>query len=334
MKTFRVLMHYRIYLWIAALIFAASSSVTRRITLLGEQHLIDGRNPISLCNVLFVGNLCALILMACLFSRQWNRRTFSQLTQQDWIQLGTIGLLSGALAPALIFAALDNTSVTNVVLFSRLEPPISLVIGVLFFRSRVQRWTGLSAIVGFAGIVVTALLSYTQEFRFDRGILFVTIAAIILAIASNISKASLQQVSVSIFNLVRTFLGTIIFFVIAQTFYGNQHFIDAFSPFLWQWMLLYSAVIVVSGQLFWLKGLKDASVAEITLAHLLEPIAAIAMAFLILGETPTTAQFIGGSIVLVSIFINLWDLFQQNRKPDQWINWIDEMMGIANFRGF
>ncbi|MGI0493536.1 DMT family transporter [Alkalinema pantanalense CENA528] len=334
MKNLRFLMHYRIYLWIAALIFAASSSITRRITLLGEQHLVNGRNPISLCNVLFVGNLCALILMACLFSRQWNRHTFSQLTRQDWIQLGTVGLLSGALAPALIFAALDNTSVTNVVLFSRLEPPISLVIGVLFFRSKVQRWTGLSAIVGFAGIVVIAVLSYTMAFQFDLGILFVTVAAIILAIASNISKNSLQNISISVFNLVRTFLGMLIFFVIAQTLYGSQHFIDAFSPFLWQWMLLYSAVIVVGGQLAWFKGLKDASAAEITLAHLLEPIAAIAMAFLILGETPTTAQFVGGSIVLISICISLWDLLQQNRKHDRPINWIDEMMGIANFRGF
>ncbi|MBD2327254.1 DMT family transporter [Alkalinema sp. FACHB-956] len=334
MNTLRLIMHHRVYLWIAAFIFAASNSVTRQITLLGEQHLVDGRNPISLCNVLFVGNLCALILMACLFSRQWNRHLLSQLKRQDWIQLGTIGLLSGALAPALIFAALDNTSVTNVVLFSRLEPPISLLIGVLFFQSRVQRWTALSAIVGFIGIVVTAVLGYTTAFQFDRGIVFVTAAAIILAIASNLSKASLQLVPVSLFNLIRTFLGTIIFFLIAQTLYGSQHFTDAFSPFLWKWMVLYSALIVVGGQICWLNGLKEASTAEITLAHLLEPIAAIAMAFLILGETPTPAQYVGGSIVFISILISLWDLLQQNRKHDRAINWIDEMMGVVNFRGF
>ena len=43
--------HFSIYLWIATLIFAASSSVTRQLTELGTQHLVDGRNPISLCNM-------------------------------------------------------------------------------------------------------------------------------------------------------------------------------------------------------------------------------------------------------------------------------------------
>ena len=47
------------YLWLAIIIFGASSAVTRKLTEIGAQHFIDGRNPISLCNVLFVGNLCA-----------------------------------------------------------------------------------------------------------------------------------------------------------------------------------------------------------------------------------------------------------------------------------
>jgi hypothetical protein len=55
------------YLGIAVLIFAASNSLTRKIVEIGQAHLIDGRNPISLCNVLFVGNLCALGLMSLIF---------------------------------------------------------------------------------------------------------------------------------------------------------------------------------------------------------------------------------------------------------------------------
>ena len=60
-----------IYLAIAVLIFAASSSVTRKIVEIGQTNLIDGRNPISLCNVLFVGNLCALGLMILIFHSDW-----------------------------------------------------------------------------------------------------------------------------------------------------------------------------------------------------------------------------------------------------------------------
>ena len=60
-----------IYLAIAVLIFAASSSVTRKIVEIGQTNLIDGRNPISLCNVLFVGNLCAFGLMILIFHHDW-----------------------------------------------------------------------------------------------------------------------------------------------------------------------------------------------------------------------------------------------------------------------
>ena len=40
------------YLWLAVLIFGSSGAVTRKVTEIGSQNLINGRNPISLCNVL------------------------------------------------------------------------------------------------------------------------------------------------------------------------------------------------------------------------------------------------------------------------------------------
>jgi hypothetical protein len=51
------------YLWLAILIFGASSSVTRKLTEIGASQFMHEHNPISLCNVLFVGNVCALGIM-------------------------------------------------------------------------------------------------------------------------------------------------------------------------------------------------------------------------------------------------------------------------------
>ncbi|MEL6928308.1 MAG: EamA family transporter, partial [Cyanobacteria bacterium J06600_6] len=53
----------RVYLLVAIAIFAASSSVGSKLSGIGKEHLIDGRNPISFCNVLFIGNLCALLVL-------------------------------------------------------------------------------------------------------------------------------------------------------------------------------------------------------------------------------------------------------------------------------
>ena len=61
----------RIYLWIAILIFAAAASVVARLVEIGEANLIDGRNPISFCNLLFAGNLVAALTLLALYHREW-----------------------------------------------------------------------------------------------------------------------------------------------------------------------------------------------------------------------------------------------------------------------
>jgi drug/metabolite transporter (DMT)-like permease len=264
-----------VYLWMALIIGAASSSVTRKIIEIGENHLIDGRNPISLCNVLFVGNICALAVMLPIFYPQLNPTRLKQFTRQDWISLGIIAILSGSIAPGLIFAALDNTNVTNVVLIGRLEPPVTLALSIWLLKSPVNLWTITGSIVSFVGVAITALLASSQStilmmgglIQLGKGELQIAIAALLLAVATVLSKLKLQQIPLGFFSLFRTTIGTIVFFILAHYLYGSQHFAEAFSPFLWGWMLIYGAIIVAAGQLFSFAGLKNASVAEITLTN-------------------------------------------------------------------
>lgn len=69
-------------------------------------------------------------------------------------------------------------------------------------------------------------------------------------------------------------------------------------------MLVYGAVIVVLGQSFWLKGLRDSTVSTASLIGSFTPIVGIVAAFLILNEAPTMAQYIGGSLILIGIFLS------------------------------
>lgn len=332
-----------VYLWTAVLIFAASSSVTRKVTEIGSTHLVNGRNPISLCNVLFAGNLCALAVMLLIFGRQWNRRNLQQLSRSDWISLGAIAILSGALAPGLIFAALDNTSVTNVVLIGRLEPPLTLALSILLLKMRVNGWTIAGSIVAFVGVTATTLLTSSSQgiaimgglFQIGRGELQVTIAALILAIATVISKTKLHHIPLGIFSIVRVGVGTIVFFILANVLYGSHHFTEIFSPFLWKWMLLYGLVIVVAGQICWFAGLRGSTSAEVTLATSFNPIAAVVMAFLILGEVPAAPQYIGGAIIAGGIVFTLIGSLREakSRKRLLQITSAQQMEMATGFRG-
>ena len=296
-----------IYLGIAVLIFASSNSLTRKIVEIGQAHAINGINPISLCNVLFVGNICALGLMTVIFHQDWNPNTLKALTRKDWISLTITGVLSGAIAPALVFSALGQTNVTNIVVIGRIEPILTLVLGVLLLGVRVNFWSSAGSVISLAGVIVTAFLGSSGQtmamagFQIGIGEICVAIAAIIGSISTVVGKLQLQSIPLGIFTIYRNILGTVIFFLLANILYGPNHFAEVLSPFLWEWMIVYAAIIVVTGQLCWLAGLKNATSTELNLASLLNPIAAIVMAYLILGESPSLVQYLAGSLLFVGI---------------------------------
>lgn len=309
-----------IYLWLAIIIFGASGSVTRRLTEIGSQNLIDGRNPISFCNVLFVGNLCALIVLVLIYRKQLNLRSIKQISHKSWIILIIVAILSGALAPSLTFIALSRSTVTNVILVGRIEPPLVLALSVFFLKERVNFLQVLGAIVSLAGIVITIFLQTiwedmmnTQNFN-SVGVSEILAAsgAIALACSTIVSKLGLNQIHLGIFTVFRTTLGTVIFFIAALYLYGNEHFADALSPFLWQWMLIYGAVIVALGQLFWFTGLRNSTPSKVSLASSFSPIAGIIAAYLILSEAPTLPQYIGGSIIVAGIILSQVGIRRKN----------------------
>ncbi len=333
----------KIYLWLAILIFGAGNAVTRKLTELGEQNLIDGRNPISFCNLLFVGNICAFLILLLVYHRQLNLSNLRQISTTNWLSMSAAAILSGAIAPSLIFMALDLTMVTNVVLIGRIEPPLALALSILLLKERVDIWSIAGGILSLIGVLITVFLQTLWENMMSPGV-FITvgkgeimtaIAAIALAFSTIISKTRLQQIPLGIFSVFRTILATTFFFCVVIYFYGLNHFMDIASPFLWKWMLIYGGVIIVLGQLCWFNGLKIASASEVSLASSFTPIAGIMFAYFILGEAPTAAQYIGGAIILMGIFLSQIGGRYQNYRNTQISREIsqEEMSNEVGFKG-
>ncbi|PSB59434.1 DMT family transporter [Chamaesiphon polymorphus] len=329
-----------IYLWLAIPIFGSSSALTRKITEIGAQHFVDGHNPISYCNVLFTGNLCALLVLVAIHRHQWSRNTWRQISGREWMGLVIVAILAGALAPGLIFQALSLTPVTNVLLLGRLEPPLTLALSIWLLRERLNRWEVLGSIVAFTGVVLTIVLQTdtpVDGFQVGVGELMAVSGAIFLSIATIVAKKYLTQVPLGIHNTVRTGLGTIVYFGLALWMYGFDHFMGVLSPFLWQWMLLYGTVIVVIGQSLWNIGFRNSSIATASLVSSFAPIVGILAAYLILGEVPTEAQYIGGIVILLGLFLGQVGMrAKTDRLKSIGVNSIEteqEIEGKMGFRG-
>ncbi len=327
-----------IYLWLAVLIFGAASAITRKVTQIGSHHLIDGHNPISFCNVLFVGNLCALAVLVFLYGWQWNLDTLRQIPRRQWQGLIAVAVLSGALAPGLFFQALALTPVNNVLLVGRMEPPLTLVLSFWLLCERFNLWEGLGALTAFVGVVLTVYLQPAATMmpvaglRLDAGALLAALGAAAAALATIIGKKCLNNVPLGVFSITRTGLGTIIFCIIALIVFGPNHFSEAFSPFLWEWMLLYGLIIVVCGETFWLRGTRRLPISQISVVSSFTPAIGILAAYLILGEVPIFAQYIGGGVILLGIMIGL--LGSRWKKKDNNLPTTKQLEEIENQSGF
>jgi drug/metabolite transporter (DMT)-like permease len=334
------------YLWFAILIFGAANAVTRKLTEIGARLFTDGHNPISFCNVLFVGNLCALIVLILIYGREWTRDRLRRLSRQEWLNLTIVAIVTGALVPGLVFQALALSAVNSVIIVGRLEPPLTLALSVWLLRDRVNSWEIVGAIVSFVGVVLSVFLpanfqGMTQMnayFNFGLGEILAALGAIAAAASTILINAKLSRVPLGIYSIYRTALGTLVFYCIALIIYGKHHFMEAFSPFLWQWMLIYGPVIVVVGQSSWIAGLRSSTVSQVSLISSFTPIVGVVAAYLILGEIPTLAQYIGGITIIVGIIlgqVGIWrkESLQSAISRNNAIGKLRQIEGEMGFKG-
>lgn len=325
------------FVWASVLLFGASNAIVQLLTRLGAEHPVDGRNAISFCNVLFVGNLCALIVLSLIYHREWSRENLRNIKLGDWTALTVLAVLSGAVVPALAFLAIENTTVTNVVLLGRVEPAVFLVLAVLVLGERATLWSFAGAAIAMLGAVTTFVLEAGGlSIEFGKGEWQVVTASVIAAIASIISKAWLKRVPTGIFAVFRTGFGTVFFFFAAIYLFGPLHFRDAFTPLLWQWMLVYGGIIVAIGQYGWAVGLKRSEGQDVALATSFSPIGGVLFAFVLLGERPTLPVVAGVSVILVGIAVaqlgNRWQGKRKQRAERVETNAV-VLEGHVNFKG-
>ena len=307
-----------VLLWYSILVFGAASSIVSVLAQLGAQYTIDGRNAISFCNLLFAGNMCAALVLIAVHHKQLTMQNFRKLSKQEWLFLLIFAVLVNCVAPWLFFLAIENTMVTSVVLVSQLEPPLLLLLAWIIFKNPISKLSLLGLIICLIGVAL--IVSYQPKadgFVIGRGEFFAAAAAVIYAVSTVFAKLCLTNVPVGIFSVFRTVVGTTVFFIIATYLFGPVHFVDLGSPFLWKWMLVYGGIIIVTGQLAWDSGVRKSEPTSISLATSFSPVAGVLAAFLILGEQPSQAHFIGGAILMIGIFISLFATYQKHHKAKE-----------------
>ncbi len=338
-----------LFFWLSVIIFAAANSILAKLGEKGAHNLIHGRNPISFCNVLFTANLIAGLTLLVIYRKAWNRQQLRALSRQHWLTMLGVAFLANFLAPTLTFIGLMLTEVINVVLISILDIPLALLFGWLLSKERPKIPAILAALLALVGVALSFWLHKPEVVARDmkmtminigqnRLALFlsglphagewaVALGVVILAATQEYSRKFLKEVPLGIYSVFRMIVGTIIFFFVVIMMLGWVHFIDIFSPFLWEWMLVYGGIIIAGGLYLWYTALPTVQPADFSLGNAVAPIAGVAFAWLILGEIPDRGQILGGVFILAGICIGLLDKLSHLPK-------INKMLPFSKTRSF
>ncbi|MEM1296241.1 MAG: DMT family transporter, partial [Verrucomicrobiota bacterium] len=200
-----------LFLALGTVLFAASFSVIARLIQLGEANLVDGRNPISYCNVLFAGNIVAGLTFCLLFYRDWAPAKLAAIKPQHWLLLTLIAFFEGGLAPTLIFIALEETTVTSVVLVQSLQIPLVLLAAWILFREPANRFSVIGAVVAVGGIGLMVYLKSRSGMDSNPAAGMagmsegkVALASVIFVVATQIRRKLASSAPIGVYTLVRT----------------------------------------------------------------------------------------------------------------------------------
>ncbi|NER19413.1 MAG: DMT family transporter [Symploca sp. SIO1C2] len=284
--------------------------------LIANAQILSGGmdTPISFCNVLFVGNLCAALVVLSWFGVSSIIQDLRQTPPKILIGLFINGCLASLLS-ALIFVGLNYTMVTNAVLLARLGPILYALAGALIFGKVIRKWEWL----GFSliGVGILAILLISTNFQFNRGDLLILASSFVYAITSIIGKLMLaKDTPLRTVVFTRNFVSSIIFFAIASIVFGPEHFSETFAGQLWIVMSIYALILIVLGQFLWYAALGRLDSRVVGKWTSATPIFGVIFAFFLNGERPNEIQVIAFVVIMIGIWITTLGK-QMPLKPEE-----------------
>ncbi|MGR3462252.1 MAG: DMT family transporter [Roseovarius sp.] len=325
--------------WVAVVIFAAGNSIVSLLAEIGMENQVMGRNVITYCNLLFVGSLMSIVPMGFMFWREWTLENLRKLTRFNWIILTLSAFLSSALTPGLFFYALEKTTVTNVVLVGRIEPPLFVLAAWLFLREEFEPWAFAAGLVALVGAVLMLWLNGGGGFELGKGEIGALLATLSYIASTLVARTGLRGIPLGIYAIYRTVVGTIFYFFLAIYLFGPNHFQDVFHPLVWEYVWIYALIVVIGGQFAWALGLKYARSGDVSLATSFSPLAAILIAMVLLGENPGPGLIPGGAIILLAVGLGQYGRLRSRRMREdcvtrkQAVERALEHEGEVNFKG-
>lgn len=253
--------------------------------------------------------LFAVLLMAP-FVLTKHRKEFKSITKRDWILSIAAGVFL-AFHFILWFESLNYTSVASSVVLVTLQPIFAFIGTFLFFKERFTVGAILSMLIAITGSVVISWGDFQISGLALLGDILALLGAIMVTGYFLLGQTVRKRLSLMTYTFVVYGISTItlLFYnvILQNPFFGYP------SQY---WMIFLALAIIPTflGHTLFNWSLKWLSTSTISMSIVFEPVGASILAYVILGETISWTQWLGGMIVIVGLSLFIYSTSKKSKQ--------------------
>ena len=248
--------------------------------------------------------ISALVLLPLLIAK----RKDLHLARRDLWQLALLALVGFVINKIFEYGGLALTTASDVALLITSESIFTAILSWLLLRERFRLLTGLSLILGFAGVYLIVERSLVPNIPPGGGALrivgdLLVILALIFESFFTVRGKSLLVKHSPLLVTAAAIVGSTIFWIPMAGFdlATNGWHMPGWQGWLGLlWLALMSTVVAY---LAWFKGLEKVEGASAATILFIQPLLGTALAIFLLGEQLLPTTIIGGALILVSVYV-------------------------------
>lgn len=245
-----------------------------------------------------VGISAALLLtIAALRRRAWPPR-------HDVLALIMLGVIGNGIYQILFVEGLSRTKVGNAALIVAAAPAFIAVVSRIRGIERVRRKTLAGVALSVSGVGLVVLGSAHSDH--SNATLLGTLLVFIGVLCWTIFTVLLQPLAVRVDPIQLSALtmtgGTLPLILVAPRAVAELNW-GSVGPLAWGCLFYASVISMVIAYLFWYRGLRVIGPTRTAVFGNLQPVIAIGVAWLFLGELPTVWQGVGTATILGGLFL-------------------------------
>lgn len=232
----------------------------------------------------------------------WRRIRSIKMNRKDWGIVLLAGLFLG-LHFLFWMESLVYTSVASSMVILSLQPLFVMIGSYLLFKEQVNRLTAGCMIVALMGSILIAWgdIGISKAALIGDGLslagtLFVSIY---LLAGQKISR----KIDANVYSIIVFFIGGTVMLVYNLM---NNISLMGYDSSEWTYFLLLAIIPTIFGQYIFNLLLKSVGATTVSVGIIGEPVLAILLAYLLLGESITVFQLLGGMLTLFGMGMYFW----------------------------